>query len=208
MQSDLIDGFLGSYLEIPARLTWDGGAADLVRGVFQDARLELGGIATRWLNLERVVVRGAQVNFVPGAPARFRVAEPRVEISLGQAEIDRWLNRSELPFRLELGDAGLIVHASLAGLSVGEFETRLRVSRGWFVLEPRRASVLGVPGYVPSLLRSYLPLPPLTDETRVASIEHTPGRITLTLEIDDFEERVTPGLLGRVRRRVLPFGGG
>ena len=206
MQSELIDGLLRSYLEIPARLTWEGGPVDLVRGVFRNASLELGGIATRWLNLERVVVRGTRVAFEPGVPARIHVNEPRVVISLGQAEVDRWLNRSEFPFKLVLGKDGLVLRARLAGFPLGEFETRLRVSNGWFVLEPQRASVLGVPGFVPPLLRSYLPLPPLTDETRVGAIEHAPGRITITLEIEDFEERVTPGLLGRFRSRVLPFG--
>jgi hypothetical protein len=40
---------------------------------------------------------------------------------------------------------------------VAELEARLEVVSGWFVLQPKRASILGVPNYVASLFRTYLP---------------------------------------------------
>ena len=75
---------------------------------------------------------------------------------------------------------------------------------GWFALQPRRASLLGVPNYVAWLFRAYLPLPPLAEGARLGEIGHEEGRIRLRFEVDSFEEELTPGLLGRLRGRILP----
>lgn len=205
MNSELIDQMLRTYLEVPVRFSWKGEPADLVRGVFEDIRLDFGGIATRWMNLQHVTVHAARIKFIVGAPLAFEVERPRVELTIGQRDIDPWINRSELPFQLTLGEAGLIVNTRLARFEISEIETRLRVTHGWFALEPQRASVLGVSGQVPSFLRGYLPLPRLSSETRIVAIDHASGTLGMTLEIDDFKESVTPGLVKRMTSRVVPF---
>ena len=206
MRSDAIDQLLGSYLEMPVKVGWEGAAVDALLGRFDGARVELAGIATSWLRLKRIVLTAERARISPDVPPRLEIEKPRVEISIDQAEIDRWLGRFELPFRLELAEEGLGVRTEIAGFPVAAFETRLEVVRGWFVLRPRKASLLGVPGWVPSLFRSYLPLPPLTEDARVVGIGHGAGSLSLTIALDDFEERVGPGLLERLRHRVLPFG--
>jgi len=140
------------------------------------------------------------------------VKGPRVEIAVGQAELDRWLSRFQLPYRLVLKEDALVVHAEIAGLPLGEFETRIEVVNGWFVLQPKRATILGVPTYVASLFRTYLPLPPLSGDTRLIGVEHQTGQLHAIFGMDDFEEQVTPGLLSRLQARLLPtlsspFGG-
>jgi len=206
MRSDAIDQLLGSYLRRPIELSWRGGLADPLRGQFEGARLAFRDVATAWLPLEEVVLRAEKTRILPGLPARIQVDGGTFEVAIGQSDIETWIQRFQLPFRLEIADEGILVKTEIRGFPVSEFETQLEVVRGWFVLKPQRASFLGVPGYVSSLLKSYLPLPPLSEQTRIVAIEHEPQRIRLTLGLDDFEEELTPGLLGRMRARMLPFG--
>ena len=203
--SEILDQLVSSYLKLPVRLFWDGGPLTPFSDTFENARLEFDGIATAWLNLQHVVLHAAQVKVIPGLPVGIRVSDPRIEIAVGQAELDRWMKRFEIPFKLELAESGLIVHTEVAGFPVAQFETQLEVVGGWFVLKPRKASFLGMPGYVSSIFRTYLPLPPLSEETRLTSIEHEPGLLKLTFCSDDFEEEITPGLLARLQRRLLPM---
>ncbi len=205
MRSDAIDQLIGAYLKRPVEVSWRGGLADPLRGSFEGARVAFGGVATTWLALDEVVLAADRVRIVPGMPARLEVEGGTLEIAVGEREIERWLKRFQLPFRLEIGSRGIVVKTEIRGFPVSEFEMQLEVIGGWFVLRPRRASFLGVPGYVSSLLRSYLPLPPISDETRILAIEHEPRCIRLTLGVDDFEEEVTPGLLARLRARMMPF---
>ncbi len=206
MRSDAVDQLLSGYLKQPVRLSWRGAASDAVRGSFERPRVELAGLATAWVPLEEVALEADHVALHPGVPARLAVQGPRVEVAVGQSDLDRWLKRFQLPFRLELEDTSLTVHTEIAGFPVARLDARLDVVRGWFVLKPRSASLLGVPNYVASLFRTYLPIPPLPEDARVVAIDHEPEMLRLTFEADDFEERVTPGLVDRLRRRVLPIG--
>lgn len=210
-RSEILDQLVTSYLKLPVRLFWDGGPlTPFFSGggdTFDGVRLECDGIATAWLNLQHVVLHARQVKVIPGLPVRIEVIDPRVEIAVGQAELDRWIKQFEIPFRLELAEGGLIVHTEVAGFPVAEFETQLEVVGGWFVLKPQKASFLGMPSYVSSFFRTYLPLPALSEETRLTAIEHEPGLLKLTFSTDDFEEEITPGLLVRMQRRLLPLFG-
>ncbi|MEQ9004263.1 MAG: hypothetical protein RIE74_11915 [Pseudomonadales bacterium] len=203
-RSSVIDQLVSSYFELPVRIDWGKATGIPFPDQYHDARLTLGGIATAWLDLEQVVWHARRVRFVPGMPARIEVEGPGVEIAVGKAELDRWMKRFDLPYRLELTHDGLIVHTEIAGFPVAELEARLEVIGGWFVLQPKRASILGVPNYVASLFRTYLPLPPLAGNTRLESIRHEPERLRLTFALEDFDEHVTPGLLARLQRRLLP----
>jgi len=135
------------------------------------------------------------------------VEEPVVSITVGQRDLDRWQSGSQLPFRLSLGEKGLIVNTGVAGVVISEFEAQLEVAGGWFVLRPRRASILGIPSQLASWLRAYLPLPPISPEARLSGIDHAPGKLTLHFSISDFEENITRGLLQRLRKRLLPWMG-
>ena len=205
MRSDAIDQLVGNFLKQPVKMSWEGSTADAVFGSFEGARLELAGVATAWLSLERVVLDTSRASIRPGVPPKIQIEGGTMELAVGQSEIDRWVSRFQLPFRLQLNESGLAVKTEIAGLPVTEFETRLDVVNGWFVLQPKRASFLGVPGWVPSMLRSYLPLPPLSEGVGIQAIGHEPGLLTITFAVEDFEESITPGLVDRLRRRVLPF---
>lgn len=202
--SSVISQLVSSYFELPVTIHWEKASGLPFPDRFEGARLEFGGLATAWMDLKQVIWRADEVRFVPGLPGRVKVRGPRVEIAIGQAELDRWLNRFQLPYRLVLKDEALVVHTEIAGLSLGEFETRIEVVNGWFVLQPKRASILGVPTYVASLFRTFLPLPPLSGSTRLVGIEHRKGELRAIFGLDDFDEQVTPGLLARLQKRLMP----
>ena len=207
MRSDAIDQWLSSYLELPVKLSFEGSVGDALRGTFEGVSLEIAGVATAWLPLERIRLRAARASLTPGLPAALAVEEPVVSITVGQRDLDRWQGGSQLPFRLSLGEKGLIVNTGVAGVVISEFEAQLEVAGGWFVLRPRRASLLGLPSQLASWLRADLPLPPISPAARLSGIDHAPGQLTLHFSISDFEEKITPGLLQRLRKRLLPWVG-
>jgi hypothetical protein len=207
MRSEAIDQWLSSYLELPVKLAWEGGVSDVLRGELDGVHFEVAGVATAWMPIERIAVHADKAQFKPGLPARIKVEAPVVQVTIGQRDLDRWQGGFQLPFKMELAEKGIVVHTEVAGLAISEFETTLEVLRGWFVLKPRRASILGVSCQVARLFRAYLPLPPLSPDARLVGIEHAKGRLSLHFGISDFEEEVTPGMLSRIRRRVLPWTG-
>ncbi|HAR32387.1 MAG TPA: hypothetical protein DCR65_12735 [Gammaproteobacteria bacterium] len=200
----LIDQLVSSYLERPVELTWARASGLPFPDQFDEARMTFRGFATAWLDLDDVVWRAEHVRFTPGLPARIALGKPRLEITVGQKAVDRWLARFELPFRLELGEDALVVHTEVAGLPLARLEARLGVDNGWFILKPQRASFLGVPNYIATLFRTYLPLPPLAGNTRLESVRHRRGQFTLCFALEDFEETITPGLLTRLTTRLVP----
>ncbi len=204
MRSDVLDQLVSRYLEQPVKASWEGGAADLLRGSFDDARIELGGLATAWMSLDGVILSARRAELKPGVPATIRVESPSLLVSVGQRDVARWVERFQLPFELHLTERGLLARAKVAGLPLGEVEARLQVVGGWFVLQPQRASLLGVPNYAAWLFRTYLPLPPLAEGARLEEIGHEAGRLRLRFEIESFEEDITPGLMRRLRGRLLP----
>ena len=204
MRSDIVDQLFSTYLKQPVKASWDGGAGDLLRGSFDDLRVEFGGIATAWLPLEGVVLSAAHVQIQPGVPARVQIEDPVLHAIVGQRDVDTWLGNSQLPFELQFTERGIVAQAKIAGLQVAEVEATLEVVGGWFILQPRRASLLGIPNYAAWLFRTYLPLPPLAVGAALEEIGHEPGRLRLAFKVDSFEEDLTPGLLGRLRSRILP----
>jgi hypothetical protein len=207
VRSDAIDQWLSSYLELPVKLSFDGSVGDALRGSFDGVSLEVAGVATAWLPLERIALHADRATITPGLPAKLAVETPVVSITVGQRDLDRWQGRFQLPFRLALGEKGLIVHTEVAGVPLSEFETSLEIVNGWFVLRPRRAAILGIPSTLATWLRAYLPLPPISPDARLSAIDHAPGTLTLHFSISDFEESVTPGMLPRLRKRLLPWVG-
>jgi len=204
VRSDVLDQLFSTYLRQPVKASWHGTASDLLRGSFDDVRVELGGFATAWLPVEGVILSARRVEIRPGVPARLTVLEPSLQAVVGQRDVDRWLDGSQLPFRLHLSERGILARAVVKGLPIGEVEAHLEVQRGWFILQPRRASLLGIPNYAAWLFRTYLPLPPLAPGASLDEIGHDHDRLRLAFAVDDFQEDLTPGLLGRLRARILP----
>lgn len=205
MRSDAIDDLLSTYLKMPAKVSWDGALADSVRGVFEGVRLELAGLAILALPFDRLVFRADRFQFTPGIPARIEAVGSRIEVSIDQRQVDRWLRRARVPFQLRLTAEAIEFKIAVAGLALTRTETELRVQRGWFVLRPKRIEVFGVRARLVSVFRTYLPLPRLAPQTRLTGISHADGRLRFELSLDDFSDIITPGLIERLQRRFLPF---
>ena len=135
-RSELIDELLRSYLKVPVTMYWERATGLPFPDRFDNARLEFQGVATAWLNLEKFVCRADEVRIRHGLPAKMAMTGPSIELVVGQVELDRWLSRFDLPYRLEFGEDSLIVHTEIAGFPIAEFETSLDVTDGWFVLKP------------------------------------------------------------------------
>ncbi len=205
MRSDAIDELLSTYLKMPAKVSWTGALADSARGVFEGIRLELAGLAMLALPFDRLVFRADRFQFTPGIPARIEAIGPRIEVSIDQRQIDRWLQRAGAPFELRLAEDAIEFQMDLKGFPLARTETELRIQRGWFVLRPKRAEFLGVRARLVSIFRTYLPLPRLAPQTRLTGIKHVEGALRLELGLDDFADVITPGLIERLQKRFLPF---
>jgi len=205
VRSDAIDNLLTGFFEMPAKVSWDGALGDSIRGVFEGVQLELAGIAVLALPFERMVVRAERFQFTPGLPARIAAVGPRIELSIEQRQLDRWLARARVPFDLRLTETAIEFQVELAGWPLTKTETELRIQRGWFILQPKRAEFLGMRARLVSLFRTYVPIPRLAPQTRLTGIEHAQGILRLELSLDDFDEEVTIGLLDRLQKRFLPF---
>lgn len=205
MRSDAIDHLLSSYLRQPARVSWDGAIGDSMRGIFEGGRLELAGVAIMALPFDRIVFETERFQIHPGMPAQIQVTRPRVEISIHQKQLDRWLKRARAPFSLELTKKAIDFRMEVAGYEVTRAETELAISGGWFILKPRTAEFMGLRSRLASLFRGYLPIPRLAPQTRISAIRHAKGAIRFELALDDFEEEITPGLVDRLQSRYLPF---
>jgi len=205
MRSEAIDELLSTYLAMPARVSWTGALGDSVRGTFVGGRLELAGVAVLALPCQRLVLESERFQFTPGLPARIRAVGPRIEMTIDQAQVDRWLALARAPFSLSLRESGIEFALDVAGLPVTRAEAELRIDRGWFVLRPRRASLFGIDNRLAALFRTFFPMPKLAPETRLSGIRHQAGALVLELRLADFEEDLTPGLIQRLQQRFLPM---
>jgi hypothetical protein len=205
MQSRAIDELLSQYLAMPARVSWKGALGDSMRGTFVGGRLELAGVAVLALPCQRLVLESERFQFTPGIPARIQAIGPRVELTIEQSQIDRWLKRSRAPFTLVLLDEGIELSLDVRGLPVTRAAASLEIDRGWFVLRPKHASLFGLQNHLAALFRTYFPMPRLAPETRLSGIRHRRGSIVLELSLGDFEEDLSPGLVDRLQRRFLPM---
>lgn len=205
MRSDAIDQILSSYLELPARVSWKGALADSARGIFEGGRLELAGVAMLALPFERLILEADRFQFIPGIPARISATGPRIIVSIDQRQVDQWLAKAHAPFDLKLTATAIEFRMNIAGFAFSRVETEVSVQRGWIVLRPNHAELLGFRSRLASLFRTYLPLPRLAPQTRLTGVEHTLGALRIEMTLDDFEEKISPGLIDRMQKRFLPF---
>ena len=205
MHSDAIDELISTYLAMPARVSWKGALGDSVRGTFVGGRLELAGLAVLALPCQRLVFESERFQFTPGLPARIQAVGTRVEMTIEQAQIDRWLARAKAPFRLALHENGIELALDVAGYPVTRARAELCIDRGWFVLRPRRASFFGLENRLVALFRAFFPMPRLAPETRLSAIRHEQGALVLEFRLEDFEEELRSGLARRLQQRFLPL---
>jgi hypothetical protein len=205
MRSDAIDQLLSSYFKLPARVSWKGAIGDSVRGIFEGGRLELTGVAVLALPFERMIFEADRFQFVPGLPARIEATGARVEVSVDQKQVDRWLRRARTPFQLQLTAEAIEFRIDLAGFPVSRAQTELAIQGGWLTLRSKRAEFLGLQSRLASLFRAYLPIPRLTPGTRITGIRHAPGELSFQLTLEDFQEEITPGFIQRMQARFVPF---
>ena len=154
VRSDAIDELLSSFLEMPAKVSWEGALADSVRGSFEGVRLELAGLAVLALPFERLVLSADRFQFTPGVPARIDATRPRIEVSIDQRQVDTWLKRARAPFELRLIENAIEFQMQIGPVPLTRTETELSVRRGWFVMRPRHAEFLGVRARLVSLFRT------------------------------------------------------
>ncbi len=205
MRSDAIDRLLSTFLKQPAKVSWEGALGDSVRGVFEGGRIELAGVSIMALPFDRLVFESDRFQLTPGIPAGIEVIGPRVEVSIHQQQIDRWLKQARAPFALVLKDTGIEFQMDLRGFKISRVLTTLEIRRGWVILKPRHAEILGLRNRLATLFRTYLPLPRLAPQTRLTAIRHVKDAIRIELTLDDFEDEITPGLVDRLQTRFLPF---
>jgi hypothetical protein len=206
LRSDAIDQLLSSYLKQPAKVSWTGALGDSVRGIFEGVRLELAGVSIMALPFDRLVFESDRFQITPGIPARISVVHPRVEVSIDQRQLDRWLRRVRAPFGLALRADGVEFQMDLRQWQISRVLSEIEIVRGWVILKPKRAKILGLENRLAALFRTYLPIPRLAPQTRITAIRHAKGAIRVELTLDDFEDEITPGLVDRLRSQFLPFG--
>ena len=176
-----------------------------MRGIFEGGRIELAGISVLALPFDRLVFESDRFQLTPGLPARIQVIGPRLEVSIDQRQLDRWLRRVRAPFELALQAEGIEFQIALAGFPISRTLTTLEIARGWLALKPRHAEFMGLQNRLASLFRTYLPMPRLAPQTRITAIRHVEGAIRFELTLDDFEDEISPGLVDRLQSRFLPF---
>ncbi len=179
----------------------------LLRGEIDLLKIELPAYAVAGLVVDRFVVRAERVRIQPGIPPLL-VAEPvGLRVVVSQENVDRWTRDLRLPFRLRLTEDGVVTTTGFGGIRFTEILTVPTVTGGFLRLQPRRASLLGVPTPLVRFLRGYLPLPPLPRAARLEQVDPTEGELTLTFRIDRFEQPLTPDVtrrIGQVLRLPLP----
>lgn len=185
-------------VDVRLRPSLDG----VVGGRLDEVRVELQGIATTGLVIDRVRFRSTRVGVRPGLPPRLVAESLEVTSTVRESSVNRWLRTDLGPFRIHLEPDGVVVRTSVAGLTVNEVSTELVVEGRWLKLRPRRAAVFGVPTPMTRLFRGYLPLPALPAGARLGRVEHGDGEISVTVDLGSVDEPMDLGLVDRLARRV------
>jgi hypothetical protein len=185
-------------IDVRLRPSVDG----VVGGRLDEIEVEVRGFATTGLVVDRTRVRATRVGLRPGLPARLVADQLELTVTVGEAAVNRWLRTDLGPFRVHLEPDGGVVRTSVAGLTVNEVSTELAVDGRWLRLQPRRASVMGVPAPMSRLFRGYLPLPALPAGARLGRVEHGDREISVTVDLGQLDEPIDLGLTDRLARRI------
>lgn len=200
----LLDGTVSVIARRPIKVRVKPSPLGLLTGRVDVVVIEMGELATHGLVVDRLVVHAEDLRVEPGLPPRLKAGPIGFKATVVQEAVDAWTRWAHLPARVELSSEGIVLHAGVRGIAVGEFATELAVSGPFIQLRPVRASMLGVPTPVLGFLRGYLPLPPLPLGARLARVEPGEGQMTVWFDVDDIDEPLTPAIARSIRRRLRP----
>ncbi len=196
-----IDDVASKVAERPIRVGASPSVDGLLRGRLDELRLSLDGVATSGLAVDRVQVVARGVQVVPGLAPRVRADDVGVTGTVTEASANRWLRTDVGPLRIHLRPDGVAVRTSIGGVTVNEVGAELAVEGTWLRLRPVRTAVLGMSAPLASVMRGYLPLPPLPAGARIVDVGHGEGVVAVTLGLGAIDEALDLDLPARLRGR-------
>jgi hypothetical protein len=187
----------------PATVRWDAAPLDAVRGRARLLTIGVEDLRIAGLTVDKGVVRIEQARLVPGLEPRLQGGPVTCKLTVSQERLDEWIGRASLPFRLELTDEGIVSSAGVGPLRVGKVLTELAVREdGALRLRPVRAIGRTLPTGVGDALTGTLPLPTLPIDAQLVSVDHRPGRLDVTVLLEDMDEPLDLAAPERLRARL------
>ncbi len=199
--SALVDATVGALVRRPVSVRAVPSVEGVLSGRLDRLEVDLSGVATAGLTVDRLTLSATGVRIRPGLPPRVQADDLRARATVTEASVNGWLRTVRGPARVRLGADGMAVTVSAAGIDLHEVLTRVEVDGRWVVLRPRSASFLGMAAPAAGLFRGYLPLPPLPAGARLLAVDHTEGELSARLSFGPLDEPLEPGLPARLRRR-------
>ena len=198
----LVDRIATRVFGQPTTLRWTANPSGALRGEVEVVTVGVPAMRMAGLRLERVVGRVEQVRIQPGIIPRLKGGPVSVKATVTQESVDRWVGSANLPLRLELTEEGILSSTGIGSLRVGHVLTELEVGGRWLRLRPRQVAARQLPASIRQFLVGNLPLPPLPAGARLVHVAHAPGELAVRVALDDIDEAITPGLPGRMQRRL------
>jgi hypothetical protein len=186
-----------------ASVRWDGAPLDLLRGRVRLLTIGVEDLRVAGLTINKGIVRIENARVDPSLEPRLVGGPVTAKLTVEQERVDEWTGRASLPFRLELTDEGIVSSAGVGPLRMGKVLTEVAVREdGAMRLRPIRAIGRTLPAGLGEALTGSLPLPRLPIEAQLIEIEHGPGRLALTVALEDFDEPLDLGAPDRLRARL------
>jgi hypothetical protein len=187
----------------PATVRWDASALDAVRGRARLLTIGVDDLRVAGLTVDKGVVRIEQARIVPGLEPRLQGGPVTCKLTVTQERLDEWMGRVTLPFRLELTGEGIVSSAGVGSLRVGNVLTELAVrDDGALRLRPVKAVGRTLPGGIGAALTGTLPLPRLPADAQLVALDHRPGRLDVTVLLEDMDEPLDLGAPARLQARL------
>jgi hypothetical protein len=199
----LVDQVAARVTGRPASLRWDVAPLDALRGRARLLTIGVEDLRVAGLTINKGVVRIADARIHPGREPRLTGGPVTAKLTVEQDRIDEWVGRASLPFRLDLTDEGIVSSAGVGSLRMGKVLTELAVREdGTLRLRPVKAVGRTLPSGLGDALTGSLPLPRLPVEAQLVDIEHGPGRLAVTVALEDIDEAIDLGAPDRLRARL------
>ena len=187
----------------PANVRWDGAPLDLLRGRARLLTIGVEDLRVAGLTVNKGIVRIENARIAPSLEPRLTGGPVTAKLTVEQDRVDEWVGRASLPFRLELTEEGIVSSAGVGPLRMGKVLTEVAVREdGALRLRPLKAVGRTLPAGLGDVLTGSLPLPRLPIEAQLVEIEHGPGRLSLTVALEDFDEALDLGAPDRLRARL------
>jgi len=198
----LVDRVATRVFNQSTTLRWTAKPGAALRAEVEVITVGVPAMRMAGLRVERVVGRVERARIQPGLIPRLKGGPVSVKATVTQDSVDRWIGSANLPLRLELTDEGILSSTGIGSLRVGHVLTELEVGGRWLRLRPRQVAARELPASIRQFLVGNLPLPPLPAGARLIHVAHAPGELAVRVALDDIDEAITPGLPGRMQRRL------